>query len=396
MSAAAPLNGESMRRTLRAAVPVTADWAYFDHAAVAPLSGPAAEAMRGWAEQARDAGDTVWLSWSQRVENTRRRAAALVGAEPEEIALVNSTTHGINLVAEGIDWAEGDNVVVLADEFPSNLYPWMHQSSRGVETRLVATNRGRVNLETLRGACDNRTRVVAFSWVAYSSGARRDVDQICTVAKACGANGGEGAWVMLDAIQGLGVFPLDVTQTPIDFFAADGHKWLLGPEGAGIAYIRQERLEQLRATGIGWNSVVGSANFGEIRLQLKPSAGRFEGGSANMAGQLALGASLSLLGEHTPQIAGLVLEITDYLCDRVQQAGGEVYSPRSCEGGQDPRSGIVSVQWPGSDPNEVRSRLADAGVAISVREERLRLSPHAYTTQDDVDRLIDALPAPSK
>lgn len=377
-------------------MPVTAEWAYFDHAAVAPLSGPAAEAFFGWAEQARDAGDTVWLSWAQRVENTRRRAAALIGAAEEEIVLVNSTTHGINLVAEGVDWSPGDNAVLLADEFPSNLYPWMQQASRGVEVRLVSTDRGQVSADALRRACDDRTRVVSFSWVAYSSGVRRDIDALCDVAKGCGANGGRGALVFLDAIQGLGVFPLDVSQTPIDFLAADGHKWLLGPEGAGMAYIRRERLEELRPTGTGWNSVVGSANFGEVKLELKPTAARFEGGSANMAGQLALGASLELLGPHTAAIGESVLEITDYLCERLLLAGAQVYSPRELlPGGADPRSGIVSATWSGHNPAEVRRRLADAGVAISVRDERLRMSPHAYTSHDDVDRLIDALPAAS-
>ncbi|MEO1497773.1 MAG: aminotransferase class V-fold PLP-dependent enzyme [Planctomycetota bacterium] len=384
---------DEFRHELRGQMPVTAHWAYFDHAAVAPLSAPAASAMAFWAEQARDAGDTVWLSWAERVENTRRHAAALVGADGDEIALVNSTTHGINLVAEGVDWRPGDNVVVLADEFPSNLYPWMHQASRGVEARLISTDRGLIDLDAFRDACDERTRVVSFSWVAYSSGVRRNIDLLCEIAKSCGANGGRGAWVFLDAIQGLGVFPLDVTQTPIDFFAADGHKWLLGPEGAGIAFIRRERLEDLRPVGIGWNSVVGSANFNRIEMQLKDNAARYEGGSANMAGQLALGASLEMLLGRTAEVAAAVLDITDYLCERLMERGVEVFSlrgPTPC--GADQRSGIVSAAWPGMEPAEVRRRLADAGVAISVRDERLRMSPHAYTIRDDVDRLIDALP----
>ncbi|WP_197525052.1 aminotransferase class V-fold PLP-dependent enzyme [Botrimarina hoheduenensis] len=383
-----------MQSDLRAAMPITEAWAYFDHAAVAPLCQPAAEAIQLYATQASHAGDTVWLTWKNGVEHTRRRAAKLLGAKADEITLTTNTTHGINLVAEGLDWLPGDNVVVLCDEFPSNLYPWMHLKSRGVETRLVSTDAGRVDPDKLREACDRRTRLVTFSWIAYGAGERRDIDSFIEVAQECGANGGRGAWVLLDAIQGLGVFPLDVSQTPIDFLSADGHKWLLGPEGAGIAYLREERLEEIRPTGVGWNSVVGCQEFGKIELEFKPSAARFEGGSINMAGQLALGASLGLLlGHDRDEVAAAVLEITDYLCQQLRRHGASIHSHRSCyNNGHDPRSGIVSVSLPGHDPGEIRTRCAAERIAISVREGRLRLSPHAYTTKDEVDHLVSTLP----
>ena len=381
------------RAALRAEMPVTAKWAYFDHAAVAPISGPAAHAIQNWAQAAVNEGDTVWLEWEKLVEATRRHAAGLINAHTDEIALMPSTTAGINLVADGLDWQEGDNVVVLADEFPSNLYPWMQQASRGVETRLLPTDVGRIDLDALREMCDDRTRVVSVSWVGYCSGYRQDLHAIADIAHACGANKGRGAWFFLDAIQGLGVYPLDVTQTPIDFLAADGHKWLLGPEGAGIAYIRRERLEELRPLGIGWNSVVGCHNFGKIDLTLKPSAGRYEGGSANMPGMHALGASLELLTRQpTDHLEAAVLDVTDYLCERLRSIGTEVASHRVAKSsGHDPRSAIVVATPKVMTPEAARDRCYAAGVAVSCRGGYLRMSPHAYTTHEEVDRLVEAI-----
>ncbi len=378
---------ETVRQKLRAQMPVAQEWAYFDHAAVAPLTAPAAKAMQDWSAAAASKGDTVWLEWAAGVEQTRHVAAQLIGARQEEIALLPNTTAGISLVSEGIDWRPGDNVVTLEDEFPSNLYPWMNLVDRGVETRRVATHHGRVDADRLAAACDARTRIVSVSWVGYANGYRRDLDQLAAIAHD------QGALFFVDAIQGLGVFPLDVSRTPIDFLAADGHKWMLGPEGAGIAYIRHERLERLRPFGVGWHSVVHAHDFSQIELKLKPSAERYEGGSQNMAGFLALGASLELLStlglEH---LSAALLEWTDQACERLQAIGADLFSDRGRdhrEGEQ--RSGIVTFEMPGRDPEAVRKHCLSQKVVLSARGGRLRISPHAYNNGEDLDRLIEAL-----
>src|SRR5581483_325615 len=307
----------------RRQMPVARQWAYFDHAAVAPITEPARATYAAWIEDVAAHGDAHWLRWAERLETVRRLGAELIGAEPAEIALVRNTTEGINFVAEGFPWATGDNIVTLADEFPSNLYPWMSLADRGVETRRVPTENGRVSLNALAGACDARTRIVSISWVAYASGWRNDLDAVVELAHR------RGAYLFLDAIQGLGVFPLDVRQTKIDFLAADGHKWLLGPEGAGLFYLRREHLDLLRPTGVGWNSVVQGSNFSQIELAIKPAASRYEGGTYNIGGLLALGESLQLLasfGQLT--IAARVLEITNSLCQRLVDIGANVISCR--------------------------------------------------------------------
>jgi cysteine desulfurase / selenocysteine lyase len=366
----------------RRQMPVADRWAYFDHAAVAPLSRPAQQALLQWAEDATANGAANYPAWTGRVEHLRTLAAGMIGALPEEVALVGNTTAGINLVAEGFPWKPGDNIVTRADEFPSNQYPWLHLADRGVETRRIPTDGGKLDLDRLAAACDDRTRVVSVSWVAYASGWRHDLDRLAELVH------GRGALLFLDAIQGLGVFPLDVRRTPVDFLAADGHKWLLGPEGAGVFFTRRAHLGLLRPVGVGWNSVRGAHDFSHIELVFKDTAARYEGGSQNVAGLSALGASMELLcGFGMEAISSRVLEITDLACRRLEEIGAVILSDRSA----DHRSGIVSFELPGRDSHLLRRQCVERKVVLSCRGGRLRISPHAYNNADDVERLIEAL-----
>ena len=373
---------KSTRSQLREQMPITNKWAYFDHAAVAPLSAPAQQTMQAWLDQATHQGDTVWLDWAQQLKETRAAAAELIGAHPDQIALVPNTTAGINLVAEGLDWQPGDNVVTLDDEFPSNLYPWIHLERLGVETRRVPTHQGRVDLAQLAEHCDARTRVVSVSWVGYSDGCRRDLDAIAEIAHR------HDSLFFVDAIQGLGVFPIDVNQNQIDCLAADGHKWLLAPEGAGIAYLSPDCLDRLTPTSVGWNSVVHAADFSHIELNLKPTAARYEGGSHNMAGFLALGASLKLfLDLGVASLAAAILDFTDHAAGELTALGAILHSPRSAA----ESSGILSLELPNKDPLAVRNHCLDQGVALACRAGRLRVSAHAYNNDQDLNKLLAAL-----
>ncbi len=311
------------RTQLRQAMPITRKWAYFDHAAVAPVSQPASLAMQRWLKEATQEGDTAWPRWAQALAAARNTAARMIGAHEDEIALVQNTTTGINLVAQGYAWQAGDNVVTLADEFPSNAYPWLNLAQHGVEARRLPTDNGVVNLQQLADLCDERTRIVSVSWIAYASGCRRDLAAISRLVHD------RGALLMVDAIQGIGAFPLDVNREEIDFLAADGHKWQLGPEGAGFAYIRREHLSDLQPHGVGWHSVVHASDFSHIELKLKESAARYEGGSHNMAGFLAWGASLDMLTRlGIENVAAAILDFTDSACEALRQIGANILSPR--------------------------------------------------------------------
>ena len=370
----------------RPLMPIAQRLVYFDHAAVAPLPGPTREAIRRWVDQAAEQGDLVWPDWSRRVEEVRHAAARVINAQPAEIALIPNTTTGIGLVAEGYPWQPGDNVVTLANEFPSNQYPWMNLASRGVETRPVPVEAGRVDLEKLAAACDDRTRIVSVSWVGYATGWRIEPHEVAALCRR------KGCLFFLDAIQGLGVFPLDVQAAGVDFLAADGHKWLLGPEGAGLLFIKQEHLPLLRPLGCGWNSVVAGHDYTRIELKLRPEAARYEGGSQNMIGMTGLGASLDLLvglglSSHHSPIADHVLDITDYACSRLAELGATLLGPR--EGPH--RSGIVTFQLPGREANDIRRLLQAAGIVVRCRAGGVRISPHGYATRAEVDQMIEEL-----
>lgn len=367
----------------RRQMPIAGQWAYFDHAAVAPLPQGSRDAITRWVDQAATAGDTVWPSWHQGVEGCRTLAARMLHADPAEVALVHSTSEGIGLVAEGYPWQPGDNVVTLDNEFPSNQYPWLNLASRGVETRRVpAEAGGRIDLDRLEAAIDARTRIVSVSWVGYVSGWRVNLDELSELVHR------RGSLFFVDAIQGLGVFPLDVSHTSIDFLAADGHKWMLGPEGAGLFYLRREHLDLLRPIGVGWHSVAHASDYNRIELNYKPTAARYEGGTQNMVGFLGLAASLELLLQYGQQAIGeRIVQLTDLLCQRLEAAGAMLYTVR--EG--DHRSGIVSCEFPGRDSLQLKQKLLQAGVVCSARGGKLRFATHAYNNEADIERAIVGL-----
>ncbi|WP_237607541.1 aminotransferase class V-fold PLP-dependent enzyme [Roseimaritima sediminicola] len=379
----ADLLARSPWRWWRQQMPVVQRWAYFDHAAVAPLPGPTADRLAAFAAQAAAQGDVDWLEWSGEVEQMRASAARWLGADADEIAMIPNTSYGINIVAEGLDWQSGDNVVLPAGEFPSNLFPWLQQQDRGVEVRVVGEPDRGADLDKITEAIDDSTRLVAASWVGYATGYRLDVDALVERAHR------RGALVFLDAIQGLGVFPLDLSRTRVDFLAADGHKWLLGPEGAGLAFVRRQHIDRLRCRTVGWNSVKNAHLFGGAKFELRDSAARFEAGSANMAGLLAMHRSLQIfwqvIEQHGPDaIARRVLELVAELSEALAAAGCELSVPAK----KDNRSGIVTFRIPGVEPAEFRKRALEAGVVVSCRGGGVRASVHAYNDAADIEKLI--------
>ena len=370
-------------------IAATRKWSYLDNAAIGPMSVPARESLQFWAQDMAENGDSVWMSWSDRVEAVRTAAARMIGAEADEIALINNTTHGINIVAEGFPWRHGDNVVTLANEFPANVYPWMNQADRGVETRLVPVDNGRPDLDRIAQACDSRTRIVSLSWVGYSSGWRHDLNRVAELVHS------RGALLFVDVIQGLGVFELDVKQTPIDFAAADSHKWMLGPEGAGVCFIRGEHLEKLRPVGAGWRSVENPSDFERLGQPIRKMASRYEGGTQCMGALAAMGASIELLARFGPQaMSGRVIEITDYACERLRGIGAEIFSPREPAPSMNAdahKSGIVVFKLPGQDSESLKNRCLEQNIVLSCRSGMIRISPHAYNNEADIERLVEEL-----
>jgi cysteine desulfurase / selenocysteine lyase len=366
----------------RSQMPIAGRWAYFDHAAISPLPAPTRDAIAQWLDEAAVEGGAAWPRWDHRLNEVHSIAAAMIGASPEEIGLARSTTDGVTIVAEGYPWREGDNVVLPTDEFPTNQYPWLNLESRGVEVRRIQMER-HIDLDRLEAACDQRTRLVAMSWVGFLSGWRSDLAAAAEMVHR------RGALLFVDAIQGLGVFPLDVAKTGIDFFASGGQKWLMGPEGTGLVYIRREHLPRLRPLGVGWNSVVQRGDYTRIELNLKHAASRYEGGGPNSVGFIGLAASLELLGQlGAAAIGERILEINELCAGRLQSIGARIISPRS------PRerlSGILTFELPACDQLALRKHCYSKNVVLAYRAGRLRISPHAYVNGEDIDWLISAL-----
>lgn len=366
----------------RSHFPVTEHWAFLDHAAVAPPPQACADAIATWAQDKARNGIATYHPWAERLERTRQSVGQLLNAPPDDICFVGSTTAGIAIVAEGYPWQPGDNVVTVAEEYPSNQYPWLNLRDRGVEVRSVPSRDNVVHLDDVLAAINDRTRVLAISSVEYSSGYRNDLEALGTYCRT------RGVFFFVDAIQSLGALPLDLQQTPIDGLAADSHKWLLGPEGAGIAYLRPEWVDRFHAIGVGWNSVVHAIDFSRIELTMKPHIGRWEGGTVNVGGLAGMGESIRLLLEFgVPALAERIRVLTDYLCEQLPRHGFDVFSHRT----RATWSGIVSVRNGAIDPKHLMRACRTAGIIVNVRGGRLRISPHAYNTFDEIDRLIAVL-----
>ncbi len=378
-----------LRDRLRSQMPVCRQWVYMDHAAVGPLTTAAHEAIGLWSRQALEQGDVCWHQWSAGASRLRQQGAQLINAPVEEVFLIPNTSTGISLLAEGWRWRPGESVVLASNEFSSNRLPWEHLKRRGVEVRLVdAPEHGEISIESILQAIDSTTRWVAISWVGYLSGYRIDLGRLCEAVHT------RGALLMVDAIQGLGVYPLDVSQIPIDFLAADGHKWMLGPEGIGLARIRMECLERLDPVLVGWRSVEPAGQFSATQCRWKPNASRLEPGSANHVGILGLSASLQVLMEAGASgLEACILAHRQEFIEQLQRLS--TMRPQWQLSWWHPsqsarQSGIVSVSM-AIDPVRMRKKLLEAGIVTSVRGGRLRFSLHAYHTSDELKSVVEAM-----
>jgi selenocysteine lyase/cysteine desulfurase len=359
--------------------PVRERLIYLNHAAVAPLSKPAADAMKHLADDCTQFGSRHYQDWLDTYEGLRTAAARLVNADRSEIALMKNTSEGIATVAMGLDWKPGDRMVAFLEEFPANYYPWKRLEGRGIHvTWLSVENPLDEIADAARGA-----RLLAISFVQFLSGYRAPIQAI---GEICHAN---RCIFLVDAIQGLGAFPIDVRASHIDALAADGHKWLLGPEGCGILYINQALQDRVEPVEFGWTNVAGYNDYASRDMALRQDAGRYECGTLNTIGCFGLKASIELLLEvGIGKVAPLVQNLGDRIAAGVSEKGYELLGTRTPETG----AGIVSFRKPGVDAVEIVRKLAAAGISVAPRAGWVRTSPHFYIQPSDIDRMIDELP----
>jgi len=331
-------------------------------------------------------GGLAYAHHAERAEEVRRAAAALMGVPAGDVAFVKNTTEGLGFVANGLQWRAGDRVVVPDLEFPSTIYPWLALRDRGVVVDLVSPvgAGGCLPVDAFAAAIASGPppKVVATSWVQFGRGWRTDLAALAAVCHDA------GSLLCVDVIQGLGVVPADLESWGVDFAMADAHKWMLGPLGIGVLYVRRSCLEMLRPLEPGWASVSHREQWDNLDLAWDDSARRFEGGSPNMVGIHGMGASVDLLlGAGVESVWEHVSALTDRACEGLAEAGAAVLSDRS----QDGRSGIVTFSLNGWEPAALSDLLCTQGVVCSPRGGGVRLSPHGYNTVDDVDRLVSAV-----
>jgi cysteine desulfurase/selenocysteine lyase len=373
-----------MNQTIRSLFPVTEQYVYMNHAAVAPLSTRVRDGMAALVEDVTRNGSVHYEDWCQTYERTRESAARLVNARAHEIAFMRNTSDALSAVANGIDWREGDNVVTCNVEFPANVYPWMRLcEERGIAMKFAEERSGRVDTEELLSKVDDRTRVMTLSWVQFSSGFRSDLARI---GKFCRER---DILFVVDAIQGLGGLKLDVDRHHVDAFAADAHKYLLGPEGIALLYVSDRVIDRIKPTVVGWTSVNNYEQYLDYRLDYREGAGRFECGTLNTAGVYGLGAGIELFLEVGPEmIESYLLELSSYLAERLTSKGYEVVSPR----GAGQTSAIVTCKHERHTPGDLYRLLRAKNILTAPRVNRLRISPHFYNTREEVDALVGALP----
>ncbi len=372
-----------MNSDIRQLFPVTNNHIYLNHAAVAPLSLPVYDAMQTYTRDLLEHGLVHWRDWGAAVERVRELAAQLIHAQPHEIAFAANTSTGLSFVANGLDWGAGDNIVTADCEFPANQLPWQRvQKAYGVEVRQALENNGRLETAQILSLIDERTRVVALSFVEFASGFRNDLE---TIGRYCRAR---DVLFVVDAIQGLGALQLDVERCCIDALSADAHKFLLGPDGVAIFYLAERVLERVQPTVVGWTSVKHPFQFTRTEKEFADGARRFEPGTLNTAGIVGLGASIELMLQiGTEQIERYLLELTDFLCDGLERSGYQVVSSRRA--GE--ASAMVCCTHERHAAEFLHAHLETKGIITTPRLGRLRISPHFYNTREEIAALLAAL-----
>jgi cysteine desulfurase / selenocysteine lyase len=359
--------------------PVREQLIYLNHAAVAPLCRPAADAMAKLAEDCTRFGSLHYDEWLATYERLRNSAARLINADPTEIALMKNTSEGIATIAMGLDWKPGDRVVAFREEFPANYFPWKRLENKGIAVSWLSVGD---SLDRIDQACRG-ARLLSISFVQFLSGFRAPIEAI---GEICRRN---RCIYLVDAIQGMGAFPLDVRACSIDALAADGHKWMLGPEGCAILYVTKNLQDRIEPVEFGWTNVAGYNDYASRDMGLRQDAGRYEPGTLNTIGCFGLCAAIELLLEvGVGEIAPVVQNLGDRIAAGVEARGYEIMGTRTAETG----AGIVSFRKEGLEARQIVRDLRESGVSAAPRAGWVRTSPHFYIDPAEIDRFLQLLP----
>ncbi|HEY0615437.1 MAG TPA: aminotransferase class V-fold PLP-dependent enzyme [Candidatus Elarobacter sp.] len=358
---------------------------YMNHAAVGVLPLATRDAVKAMVDDHAARGVLGTASRELSLPAYRRRIAQFVGGRGEEIALLRNTGDGATVIAQGLGLGPGDEIITGANEFGANAYPWLALRERGVTVTLLDAPRERMTPEALRRRISRRTKVVAVSWVTFDDGYRHDLDALAEIAHE------QGALFVVDAIQGLGAFPLDVARTQVDALYAGGAKWLMALQGVSFLWLRGNLLDRIALRLPGWRSAEDIWDFLDYGQPPAPDASRYEGGTVNMLGALSLATSIDVLAAAgVERIGAHVIALTDRLTEGLRSRGWELVGDRSRD---DVKSGIVTARRDGVDPVAVgRDLQRHHGVVTTYRANGIRFAPHGHNMAEEVDAILEALP----
>lgn len=374
-----------MNEQIRSLFPAAQNYVYLNSAAVSPIPIVSVNAVFRQLKDVSENGTSNFQNWIDTKNRCRELIAQMLKVRSDQIAFMRNTSDGFATVANGINWAEGDNIVTFAKEFPANYYAWRRiRDVFGVELRTAPERNGRIDLDEFIGLIDENTKLVSISAVQFNSGFRADLEKIGRAARKV------DALFAVDIIQAFGVMPFDLENQLVDVACGASHKWLFSPEGCGIIYLSDRARNRIKPTMVGWISVETPWDFDNYEQNWKPTALAWESGTGSASLFFGLEQSLKILNElGADKIQTYLEELTDYLCDLLNQKGYKIISSRQKE----EKSQIVSLMpKEGQTSMEVFSLLEQKKIVISARGERLRISPHIFNNRSDIDKLIEELP----
>ena len=379
-------------KDLRTDFPIKDTYAYFMTSAAGPMPKPAYETFVEFGSLLHLTGSVKFPQWIEYMEKSRISASRLLGASKENIAFVKNTGIGLWIASRLVDWKHGDEIILPAGEFPSNIYPWLSLEEQGVSIKWIEPNIKdhpipRVDRESILPLLTERTKLLSVSFVQFDDGARRNIKELSDLAKEF------GLVFVVDAIQGLGALPFDLKEFEADFVCAGSQKWLLSSPGAGLLYIHPKWLEVEKVPNFGWLSVddpfnTAPGSFAESHKRLLPTAKRFEEGTPNFAGIATLGASIDYLLDYGIENISLRIKaLTDLLVERLESLDCRVVSPRE----EDDWSGIVSFCHPSLDSLAVDREFNSANIITSVRNDWVRVAVDFFNDEEELERLVASL-----
>ncbi len=378
-------SARELLQAYRAEFPVSRTHVFLNHAGVSPTSTRVVDAVHGFMDSMARVGRPSFDDWESLAQHCRERFARLIGCGADEVAFVRNTSHGLSLLAAGLDWRPGDRVAAAAAvEYPSNVYPWIDLDRRGIASldAIPVDETATVTVDAAARVLRPETRVLAVSSAQYATGAVTDLAGLGELCRE------RGVLLCVDGIQTVGALPLDVKRAGVHFLSADSHKWMLGMMGIGAVFVDRSVVGSVHPPLVGWRSTTDAFNFDRVHYELLADAGRFEEGS--LAYPLIAGflAALELLEEAgIDRIAEHVGGLVDDLADRLEALGCAT-SPEPGE-----RRHILTFSHPDLDGERLEEALAEASIVVSLRRGRIRASPHLYNTAGEMKLVAEAVRA---